>query len=290
MKALVTGATGFTGSRVVPLLLDRGIETHCLARATSNRAALWASQVQWHEGDLGDLDSLRRALAGMDALVNIASLGFGHAPNLVGATRAAGVSRAVFVSTTAIFTSLNARSRRVRVAAEQAIADSGLAYTILRPTMIYGSARDRNMARLVRYLRRWPLIPIFGNGRSLQQPVYVGDVAGAVVDALLSERTSGASYNIPGASPLTYDEVIDTICRLLHRKVTKVHLPTRPILQGLSLAERAGLRLPVKAEQIQRLNEDKVFDYTEAADAFGYAPLTFAQGMTRQLREMGLYG
>src|SRR5205814_8821341 len=108
----------------------------------------------------------------------------GHAPALVATARAAGIERAVFISTTAIFTALNAPSKAVRVAAEKTIGESGLRATILRPTMIYGSARDRNMARLIRYLRRWPVIAVAGSGVHLQQPIYVDDVARAVADAL----------------------------------------------------------------------------------------------------------
>ena len=122
------------------------------------------------------------------------------------------VRRAVFVSTTAIFTKLNAGSKVVRKAAEAAITSSGLDTTILRPTMIYGTPGDRNMIRLVRWLDRWPLLPVFGNGRSLQQPVHVSDVAWAVVQALESPATIGRQFNISGAAPLTYNDVVRLIC------------------------------------------------------------------------------
>ena len=85
-----------------------------------------------------------------------------------------------------------------RVAAELAIETSSLKYTILRPTMIYGSDRDRNMWRLIRFMRYSPIVPIFGDGTSLQQPIYVDDVAQAIVGCLGSDKTIGKSYNIAG--------------------------------------------------------------------------------------------
>ena len=138
MKVFVTGGTGFTGSRLVPLLIEEGYEVRCLYRSTSDRSTLLRSHpdIRWVEGDLSHTQALASAMHGADALVNIASLGFGHADSILHAAQNVGITRAVFISTTAIFTRLSATSRKVRVAAELAIEMSGLHYTILRPTMI----------------------------------------------------------------------------------------------------------------------------------------------------------
>ena len=286
MKVLVTGATGFTGSYVVPLLLEQGHFLRCLVRPSSAKSALPVSSVEWVHGDLGDLQSLKRAAEGMDALVNIASIGFGHAPNILQASKASGISRAIFISTTAIFTDLKAPSKATRMAAEETIRSSGMAYTILRPTMIYGSSRDRNMCRLIRYLQKWPIIPILGSGENLQQPVYVGDLAQAIGDCLSNDRTIGKSYNISGGEALTFNQVIDTICRLLGRKVLKMRFPALPVVAALRACECLSWPLPIKAEQILRLNEDKVFDSKEAFLDFGYSPRTFGEGIALELKEM----
>ena len=290
MRVLVTGATGFTGAYVVPLLLDRGYQVRCLVRHTSNRKILSGNAVEWYIGNLGDKEALRRSMEGVEILVNIASIGFGHSPNIISSAKGAGISRAIFMSTTALFTTLNTSSKAIRQAAENSICGSGLAYTILRPTMIYGSSRDRNMCRLIQYLNRWPLIPLFGSGEYLQQPVYVGDVAGAVVDALSTDRTMGKAYNIPGAEALTFNQVIDTICQALGRRVQKIHFPAAPFLSALNTAERLGLRIPIKAEQIARLNENKAFDFGDAHKDFGYSPHSFSEGISLELREMGIIG
>src|SRR5688572_5185128 len=205
MKIFVTGATGFTGSHVVPLLLKEGHQVRCLYRPSSERSSLPQPEIEWVLGDISDSQSLTTAMQGTDALVNIASLGFGHAENIIASAKAAGIKRAIFISTTAIFTNLNARSKQVRTAAEVAIESSGLEFTILRPTMIYGSPRDRNMWRLINFIKKFPIIPIFGDGSHLQQPIFVDDVAQAVVSCLSNESTVGKSYNIAGKYPLTYN-------------------------------------------------------------------------------------
>ena len=161
LSLLVTGATGFTGRRAVRELLGRGHRVAAFVRASSDRATL-PPEVEVVAGDLDRPATLEAALRGRDALVNVASLGFGHAPGIVAAARAAGIGRAVFVGTTAVRTTLPAASKAVRLAAEQAVLGGGIGATLLRPTMIYGAPGDRNLERLLRFVRRCPIIPVPG--------------------------------------------------------------------------------------------------------------------------------
>jgi uncharacterized protein YbjT (DUF2867 family) len=285
-KILVTGATGFTGSAVVPLLLLQGHSVRCFVRPNSNRNWLPSKGLEWAVGDLGDLDSLVSAMNGAEILVNVASLGFGHAPTIVTAARVANIGRAVFISTTAVLTTLNARSKGVRLAAERLIFESGIASTILRPTMIYGGPRDRNISRLIRFLKISPVIPVFGCGCHQQQPVHVSDVAEALVSCTATTSTVGRTYAVAGPEPVTYDQVIGTVASCLGRKVLKIHLPARPIVIGLGAIESIGLGLPITSEQVRRLEEDKVFDTAPAARDFGYAPKPLLEGVRLEVEEM----
>lgn len=283
MKVFVTGATGFTGSRVVPLLLNNGYEVRCLHRENSNRESLSQYPIEWVTGDLSDSASLSTAMQGTDALVNIASLGFGHADSIITAAKNAGIKRAIFISTTAIFTQLNAPSKKIRVAAELTIESSGLKYTILRPTMIYGSERDRNMWRLIRLMKQSPIIPVFGSGNHLQQPVFVDDVAQAVVSCLSNDKTIGKSYNIAGKQALTYNQVIDIIAKQMNKRIWKIHIPSKPAVGLLTLFEKIQIPFPIKAEQVLRLNEDKAFSCEEAIKDFGFSPRSFEEGIGLEL-------
>jgi nucleoside-diphosphate-sugar epimerase len=286
MKVFLTGATGFTGSRVVPLLLKNGYEVRCLYRKTSDRSRLSSSEVEWVIGDLSNAESLSASMRGTDVLVNIASLGFGHADSIVGAAQKAGIQRAIFISTTAIFTQLNAKSKTVRVAAELAIETSGLKYTILRPTMIYGSPRDRNMWRLIRFMRYSPILPVFGDGKYLQQPIHVEDVAAAILGCLKSDKTIGKCYNIAGKYPLTYNEIVDTVARQLNKRVWKIRIPAKPVISMLGFFERLRIPFPIKAEQVLRLNESKDFSYADAQRDFGFDALSFEEGIRIELESV----
>ena len=286
MNVFVTGGTGFTGSHVVHLLLKNGFQVRCLYRPGSDRSVLPQPEIEWVLGDVAEAQALAAAIQGIDALVNVASLGFGHADSILRSAKDVGIQRAIFVSTTAIFTQLNAKSKSARLAAEQAIETSGLQYTILRPTMIYGSPHDRNMWRLIRFMRYSPIVPVFGDGNYLQQPIYVGDVAQAIVSCLCNDQTIGKSYNIAGKSPLTYNQVIDTIAGLMKKRARKVHIPSSPVVSLLTLFERLHIPFPIKAEQVLRLNENKNFSYEEAQMDFGFHPLAFEEGITRELRSL----
>jgi nucleoside-diphosphate-sugar epimerase len=283
MSIAVSGANGFTGRFVCCELQRRRLPFIALLRPGTDASWMKARRIPVHFADLNDAAQLAAQLVGCRALLNVASIGFGGAPSILQACQAAGVRRAVFVSTTAIFTQLRAGSKAIRQAAEAAITASNLDTTILRPTMIYGTPGDRNMIRLVRWLSCWPLLPVFGDGRSLQQPVHVSDVAWAVVQALETPATIGRQFNISGATPLTYNDVVRLTAQALGRHVQRLHIPAQPVVALLKVFERLGIRLPIKAEQILRLNENKAFSHAEAAATFGYTPMAFDQGIQQEV-------
>lgn len=288
MKILVTGATGFTGSYIVPLLLENHWDVACFVRESSDTSYLPTAKIELRSGDLDNFDSIMAAMKGIDTLVNIASLGFGHASNVVRAAKNSGLKRAVFFSTTSIYTTLNPGSKAIRLEAERLVQESGIPYTIIRPTMIYGSSRDRNICKFIKFIKSSPIFPVFGSGEYKLQPVYAGDLASAVVSILSTAKTVDKSYNLSGGSELTLNELVFEISQAVGKKARLIHLPPGPFVKFLSLLERASIKFPIKSEQIQRFNEHKVFSHQDAADDFGYSPLSFSDGLDIELKAMGM--
>ena len=223
-----------------------------------------------------------------DALVNLASLGFGHAPAIIAATEQAGIGRAVFVSTTAVTTTLPAPSKRIRLAAERQIRYSRLQWTIIRPTMIYGAARDRNLSRLLRLLSRTRLFPVPGGGRHLQQPVHVTDVADAVLTAVERPAAVGMIYDVAGPEPMTFAALLQACARAVASRTRFVPVPLSPVIALASGFERVSQHPPIRAEQLRRLAEDKAFAIETAIRDLGYAPRPFADGIRAEARALGL--
>ncbi|MCR3955128.1 MAG: NAD(P)H-binding protein [Gudongella sp.] len=280
---LLTGATGFLGGYVLEELIRRGHGVTCFVRETSNLEKIKQLNVPYIFGELDDYESICNALKDKKALINIASLGFGHTPNIVNVCREMNINRAVFISTTGIFTKLNPDSKGIRLEAERLVKESNLDYTIIRPTMIYGTPKDRNMWRLVKYLKKLPILPILGDGTYLQQPVYVKDLAWAVVSAYETDKSIKKAYNISGLKPLTYNEVVDVTGKSLGKKVFKIHVPMNLSYSLLKIYEKISSKPKLKAEQVLRLNENKDFSHDEATKDFGYKPISFEDGIRLEI-------
>jgi len=285
---VVTGATGFTGPFAVRALAARfpGVPIRCLVRPDSRRGELDGLPVTFAEGDLRDGASLDRAFAGCDALVNVASLGFDWVDTLFDAIGRSTLRRGVFVSTTAILTRLPVRSRPQREHGEGRVRAARLDWTILRPTMIYGTPGDRNIARLLRFVERSPVVPIIAAG-ARQQPVHVEDVAAAIAAALASPATIGRTYELSGAAPVTFEELVRQAVAATGRRRWVVRLPFWPARLGVMLYNACAPTPRVSLEQLERLREDKAFDHAAATRDFGYRPRPFADGVAA---EAGLIG
>jgi uncharacterized protein YbjT (DUF2867 family) len=311
VRLLVTGGSGFLGRFVLAEAALRGHSCVALARSAAAARAVAIRGATPLPGDLDDPAGLARAFAaaGCDALVNLASLGFGHAPAIVAGARAAGLGRAVFVSTTAVDTRLPAPAKGIRLAAEREIRESRLAWTILRPTMIYGAPGDRNLSRLLALLAGWrrgrlphggprhagfppgglPLVlPVPGGGGRLQQPVHVADLAGAVLNAVEQPRAIGRRYDVAGPEPLTFAEMLSIAAAAVGCRVRLVPVPLGPVIAATQVYERLSRRPRIRAEQWQRLAEDKAFPIDAAARDLGYAPRSFAAGIRDEAEALSL--
>ena len=300
MRLLVTGGSGFLGGYVLAEAARRGHS--CIALARSAEAARTVAELGATPlpGDLDNGAALAGIFprAGCDALVNLASLGFGHAPAIVRAADRAGLERAVFVSTTAVTTTLPARSKTVRLAAEDEIRSSELSWTILRPTMIYGAAGDRNLSRLLVLLarlrgapvpRRVPLVvPVPGGGSQLHQPVHVADLAAAVLTAVERPSAARRRYDVAGPEPMTFADVLRGSANAVGRRVHLVPVPLAPVIALTRGYERLSRRPMIRVEQWQRLAEDKAFPIEAAALDLDYAPRTFADGIRAEAVALGL--
>lgn len=283
MRLLVTGGSGFTGQRVVRLAVEQGHEVLALARSSVAADRLRSLGAEPVAGDLDDPASLDAAFGcGADALVNVASLGFGHAPAVVSAAEDAGLRRAVFVSTTAVTTALPAPSKALRLAAEDTVRSSALDWTIVRPTMIYGAAGDRNLSRLLALLRKAPVLALPGGGLRLQQPVHVEDLAGAILAAVTSAAAVGQVYDVAGPEPLSFRDLVLQAGQAVGRRPLLLGVPLRPTIAAVRAYERVAPRPRLKAEQLERLAEDKAFDIDPARRDLGYAPRSFADGIAAE--------
>ena len=283
----ITGATGNTGQALLTLLTSdeafRGARITCLCRPGGRGERLLPFGVKIAGGDASSAGSLRKVYQGEPVVIHISSI-FHTGAVLEGC---AGMKRLIAVSSTRVYSKTWDRAKEIE-AAERAIAESGVPFTILRPTMIYGTAEDRNISRFIRLVRKYPIVPLPGGGTSLFQPVHVDDLAACIVAALKTPASAGKSYDVPGGSAHTLREIVDIIAGILGRKVLTVPFPLGLVSAAVAFQERLLPHPFIRREQIERLREDKRYDWSETAKGLGYAPRPFVDGVRLQIQSMGL--
>jgi nucleoside-diphosphate-sugar epimerase len=164
-------------------------------------------------------------------------------------------------------------------AAEASLCDaarrSGTDLFLLRPTLIYGSGRDRNVSSIARFIARFGFFPLAGDGRGLRQPVHAADLAKGVIVLLESELQGVRSYNLSGGETLTYRQMVERVFLAQGRRPRLLRLPEAPLRMGLRLLQMFPGFRHLSASMVDRMNRDLVYDHSEAARDFGYRPRPF---------------
>lgn len=100
-----------------------------------------------------------------------------------------------------------------------------------------------------------------------------------------SNQTIRKSYNLSGKAPITYNEIVDLVASKLGKRITKLHFPVNASLFLVKLISKIPGFPRFTTEQVMRLNEDKAFSHQAAIDEFGFNPLSFEEGITREIEE-----
>lgn len=302
MKVFVTGATGFVGTRLCRALAAAEHEVVGMTRALPP-ADEAVADVVYVTGDVTQPASLSpNALAGTDAVIHLVGIiqevrGRGQTfeavhvegtQNLVGAARDAGVTGR-FVYMSALGTDLYAPARysRTKAQAEQAVKASDIPYTVFRPSIILGLGSEfiRQMEALIHKPPGSPFSPPFvplpGNGDNKFQPVFIDDLVFCVVRCLSDPATAGQTYEIGGATTVTFNQLIEAIERHLGVKKPLLHLPLPLMFAAAALLEAVVPQPPITVDQLANLRRDNVCDNTVVKAAFQIDPLPFEQILAR---------
>jgi uncharacterized protein YbjT (DUF2867 family) len=245
---LLTGATGSIGSRLLPLLLERGEEVRCLVREP-RRLGARRVDVQIALGDLGEMSDpylVRQALRGVDTVVHLAASIRDQPPRrieelnglatvrLLRAAERSGVRSFHFFSALDAQAAQRTRFFRAKWLAEQAVLSSPLQTTVFAPSIVYDHSDP--WITLLRRFSFLPVLPVSGEGQARFQPIWSADVARCVVGALEQERDDGEAtrrYELAGPETLTYDQMSDLVSRIAGRPRPLVHLPLPLVRAGL---------------------------------------------------------
>ena len=150
-----------------------------------------------------------------------------------------------------------------------------MGWTILRPTLIYGFGRDQNVSRIAGLFKRVGFFPLFGGGRGLRQPVHAEDVARACEQACHSDAATNHSYAISGGETLSYREMVARIALAMGMKPRLLSLPRFASVGALTVLKCLPRYRHLNMAMVDRMNDDLVFDDSEARRDFAYSPRRF---------------
>ena len=156
-------------------------------------------------------------------------------------------------------------------------AQGGMPATILRPTLVYDGIGDRNVARMIRVVRRYRVLPIARPSHGLRQPIHADDVAKAILGAIDNPAAAGKTFNIAGGEVLTYRAMAERVFRSQGLQPRFIMLPVGWLRRAFGLAARAGIvrETGFGSAVFARMNQDLVFDNAEGLRVLGYGPRGF---------------
>lgn len=295
MKVFLTGGTGFVGGYVLRELLREGHAVRCLVRKTGGDADVHDERIEEHAGDITRPESLRGAAEGCDAVIHLVGIvdekpskGVTFEAVHDEGTRAvvdeavrAQVPRFIHMSANGARADGVSRYQTTKWNAEQYVVNAGFErWTILRPSTIFGDPGEDNPEFAVRVARTliqpFPVLPIFGDGTFMMQPVSVEEVSSAFVQSLQRDAEDNRSYCVAGKERITYKEVLDRITWAVgyHTK-PKIKSPiwlVRPVIHSVG---RLGM-LPISPDQFEMLVEGNTCDSSDFYRDFDvtYKPFT----------------
>jgi NADH dehydrogenase len=255
----VTGGTGFVGQEVVRELLRLGYRVRLMVR-DPRRAALFANhpQVELFQGDALRPETLASAMTGVKAVIHLigiiaetskVSFELGHVEatrHLLAAAKASGVTRWVQMSAAGTRPEAASRYHRSKWEAEELVRQSGLDWTIFRPSLIYGYDERDRLFNLLRLALTWPPLysfPLLDGGTPLIQPVSVREVARCFALAVSKEASLGRTYDLVGPVSFSWREMVFKIARALGKRAVYEEIPILLLLRALLWL--AAILLPI---------------------------------------------
>lgn len=206
-------------------------------------------------------------------------------PEYFSLIEASGARRVVALSSTSRFTKVGSSDTAENAIAAKLIESEarlqawterrGIEWVVLRPTLIYGQGRDKNISEMARFIRRFGFFPLLGSAKGLRQPIHAEDVATACMAAVQVQGAVNRAYNISGGETLVYRDMVARVFAALGRPARLVVVPLWAFRSMVAVLRRLPRYRHWSAAMAERMNLDLVFDHSEAARDLGFKPRGF---------------
>jgi uncharacterized protein YbjT (DUF2867 family) len=292
----VAGGSGFIGRAIVRRLAAiPGLRIRVLTRDPERARVRIASDdtIEFVTADVNDSAQLAAAVADADTIVNAVQfdgypiekpgrgltfnrVDYGGTLALIGAAKAAGVPNFIYISGASADERSPNPAFRAKGRSERALRDSGLTYTILRPSLVYGP-EDRVVNGLAKALRMTPVMLVPGSGQQRLQPLLVDDLAACVALAIGGRGRNGI-FEIGGPEAMSFDDLVRLVMEITGRRRPIVHVPEPLLLFAGAVAERLPGALFSRAA-VAFLTADNDCDLKPLTAEFGLALTPAREGL-----------
>jgi uncharacterized protein YbjT (DUF2867 family) len=292
---LVAGGTGFLGRAIVSALRREGHEVRVLTRGGRTNPFADDRGVSLVEGDVREPNTLAAALTGCHTVV-VAVQFPGHpvevprkgltydefdrkgTENLMAAAKKAGVERVVYLSGVGVGRGRSEEWFVAKDRAEAAVRDSGLRWTVLRPSWVYGP-RDRSLNRWAMFARLLPVVPLPGPGTAKVRPIHVDDVGDAVARALKLPGAEGQTIELGGPQLLMLKQVVRVMLTVMGKRRLILPAPKVIVKLGAALLYRLPGRV-LSPRAVDFVNQDGDADLRAMHDVLNLHPRALADGIS----------
>jgi len=273
---LLTGATNQIGFFLLPLLLEQ----HTVIVISRQPAEWQHANLQWLQTDLQNMPA-NLQLDNVSTLFHIAPLLllphlFKRLPNL---------QRVIAFSSTSRFTKAGSSNTQEQTIAsnlqageeqlEQLCQHSRIPWTLFRPTLVYGCARDKNVFFIARQIQRFGFFPLAGSGCGLRQPVHAHDLAQACLLAWHEKLSFNRAYNLSGAQTLSYAEMVTAIFRGMKKPPRLLKIPVWVFRVAVFCLRWLPAFRNVSLSMVERMNSNLCFEHSQATKDFAYQARAF---------------
>lgn len=230
------------------------------------------------KGELTNVTFLKIAFTGVDTVLHLAGIHWSH--EVAEAAAYCNVRRLILVHTTGIYSKYKDAGeeyRQIDAYVYETCKKNNIVLTICRPTMIYGNIYDNNVIQFVKMVDIFPIMPVVNGAKYELQPVHYKDLGDAYYAVLMNEdATANRDFNLSGGEPILLRDMLIEIGKNLGKKVKFISCPFPIAYGGAWLVYLLSLKKIDYREKVQRLCEPRAFAHEEAAQAFGYNPITFS--------------
>lgn len=286
----IAGASGFVGGHLVDDLVAKGQRVRCLARSERAKKTLSAKGAEVISGDITNSGNLNGILNPDDFVVHLVgiieekggatfeSVHCNGTTNLVAEAKRSGVRHFFYQSALGADKNSWSGYLKTKAEAEEIVMQSGLPYTIFRPSLIIGPW-DGFTRKLVDMIKLSPVLPIPGEGKAKFQPIYIKDWLKCIGRVIEKPGAYRATYDIGGTEHLTYRQIVEKLSAALGRNKMSVTVPMGLMKFSTGLLETFKIKPPVSSDQLRLLEQDNICDLKAIEKSFGFTPVRYEDAL-----------